>query len=175
PRRVSGYENLDELLPENGFNVARALVGTESTCVTLLRARLKLIKSPRCRILAIVGFKDIYAAADAVPEALTFQPIGLEGIDQELVDFIKEKHYHPEELKALPDGNGWLVAEFGADTVGEATEQADRFSQAFKAKGQDGKTVRSKDQQAKIWDVREAALAVTAHKPDTWPGWEDSA
>ena len=26
PRRVSGY-NLDELLPENGFNVARALVG----------------------------------------------------------------------------------------------------------------------------------------------------
>src|SRR6202012_4220910 len=27
PRRVSGY-NLDELLPENGFNVARALVGS---------------------------------------------------------------------------------------------------------------------------------------------------
>src|SRR5258708_27524503 len=31
PRRVSGY-NLDELLPENGFNVARSLVGTEGTC-----------------------------------------------------------------------------------------------------------------------------------------------
>ncbi len=30
-RRVSGY-NLDELLPENGFNVARALIGTEGTC-----------------------------------------------------------------------------------------------------------------------------------------------
>jgi hypothetical protein len=27
PRRVSGY-SLDELLPESGFNVARALVGT---------------------------------------------------------------------------------------------------------------------------------------------------
>jgi FAD/FMN-containing dehydrogenase len=52
PRRVSGYENLDELLPESGFNVARALVGTESTCVTILRARLNLIKSPPCRILA---------------------------------------------------------------------------------------------------------------------------
>src|SRR6266699_4718347 len=33
PRRVSGY-NLDQLLPENGFHVARALVGTEGTCVT---------------------------------------------------------------------------------------------------------------------------------------------
>ena len=35
PRRVSGY-NLPELLPENGFNVARALVGTECTCAVTL-------------------------------------------------------------------------------------------------------------------------------------------
>src|SRR5258706_2925462 len=35
PRRVSGY-NLDQLLPENGFNVARSLVGTEGTCVIVL-------------------------------------------------------------------------------------------------------------------------------------------
>ena len=35
PRRVSGY-NLDQLLPENGFNVARALIGSEGTCVTIL-------------------------------------------------------------------------------------------------------------------------------------------
>src|SRR5262249_16214232 len=79
PRRVSGYENLDELLPENGFNVARALVGTESTCVTILRARLNLVHSPQHRVLAIVGFDDIYKAADAVPETLRFEPIGLEG------------------------------------------------------------------------------------------------
>ena len=48
PRRVSGY-NLDELLPENGFNVARALVGSEGTCVTVLRATLDLKHSPPCR------------------------------------------------------------------------------------------------------------------------------
>ncbi len=45
PRRVSGY-NLDQLLPENGFHVARALVGTEGTCVTVLEAKLRLIHSP---------------------------------------------------------------------------------------------------------------------------------
>ena len=45
PRRVSGY-NLDELLPEKGFNVARALVGTESTCVTVLQSTL--LRSRRC-------------------------------------------------------------------------------------------------------------------------------
>jgi len=175
PRRVSGYENLDELLPENGFNVARALVGTESTCVTILGARLNLVYSPRQRVLALVGFEDIYHAADAVPEVLRFDPIGLEGIDQELIDFIREKHYHPEEVKMLPAGHGWLLAEFGADTEHAATEKADALTRTFKAKGHDSKTIANKAQQAVIWDVREAALAVTAHKPDTWPGWEDSA
>jgi FAD/FMN-containing dehydrogenase len=37
-RRVSGY-NLDQLLPENGFNVARALVGSEGTCALTLQAK----------------------------------------------------------------------------------------------------------------------------------------
>ena len=41
PRRVSGY-NLDQLLPENGFHVARALIGTEGTCVTVLEATVNL-------------------------------------------------------------------------------------------------------------------------------------
>ena len=175
PRRVSGYENLDELLPENGFNVARALVGTESTCVTILRAKLNLMDSPQKRVLAILGFEDVYTAADAVPEVISFAPIGLEGIDQKLIELIQEKHYHPEEVNVLPKGGGWLIAEFGADTADEATAKAQRVVQAFKDKGHDGKVVSDGKQQAKIWDVREAALAVTAHKPDTWPGWEDSA
>jgi FAD/FMN-containing dehydrogenase/Fe-S oxidoreductase len=175
PRRVSGYENLDELLPENGFNVARALVGTESTCVTILRARLDLVHSPPCRVLGIIGFSDVYEAADAVPDVLRSGPIGLEGMDQELIDLIREKHYHPEELDVLPEGGGWLISEFGADTVDEAATKARKLIKALKAKGHDGRCIKDKDQQAKIWDVREAALAVTAHKPDTWPGWEDSA
>ncbi|RDI21097.1 hypothetical protein DEU38_11538 [Rhodococcus sp. AG1013] len=62
PRRVSGY-NLDSLLPENRFHVAKALVGSESTLVTVL------------------GFDDITVAADAVPAVLRHQPSALEGID----------------------------------------------------------------------------------------------
>src|SRR5262245_56627494 len=49
-RRVSGY-NLDQLLPENGFNVARALVGSEGTCALTLQALARLVKSPRERVL----------------------------------------------------------------------------------------------------------------------------
>ena len=73
PRRVSGY-NLDELLPENGFNVARALVGTEGTCVTVLEATLNLVHSPPVRTLLVLGYPDVYAAADHVPEILAVRP-----------------------------------------------------------------------------------------------------
>ncbi len=51
-RRVSGY-NLDQLLPENGFNVARALVGSEGTCALTLQALTRLVRSPRERGLKL--------------------------------------------------------------------------------------------------------------------------
>ena len=84
PRRVSGY-NLNHLLPENGFNVARALVGSEGTCVTVLEATCRLVESPPERVLLVVGYPDIFVAADVVPEIMEHKPIGLEGVDEVLV------------------------------------------------------------------------------------------
>ena len=178
PRRVSGYENLDELLPENGFNVARALVGTEGTCVAVLGATVDLVHSPPARVLAILGFDDIYVAADAVPDVLKSEPVGLEGIDHLLIEFVREKHLHPEDAKMLPEGKGWLVAEMGADTQAEAAEAARKLVDRMKEKTRGGEVIEEKDKQQRIWDLREAALAATAHVPDmpeTHPGWEDSA
>src|SRR4051812_1858629 len=63
-RRVSGY-NLDQLLPEHGFNVARALVGSEGTCALTVQAQVRLVRNPTARVLLVLGFSDIYRAADA--------------------------------------------------------------------------------------------------------------
>ncbi len=179
PRRVSGYENLDFLFPEHGFDVARALVGTEGTCVTVLEATVQLIHDPRHRVLAITGFPDIFHAADAVPRALRCGPIALEGIDDLLIQFMKEKHLHADDLDALPPGKGWLVTEFGADSDEEAACRAQALVREF-ANDADvhPKLIRDPAQQARIWEVRDAALGATAYlpnHPDTWPGWEDSA
>jgi FAD/FMN-containing dehydrogenase len=59
---------LDALLPEHDFNLARALVGSEGTCVTVLEATVRLMEAPRARALLVLGFRDIYAAADSVME-----------------------------------------------------------------------------------------------------------
>src|SRR5437764_12776017 len=73
PRRVSGY-NLDQLLPgEDGrFNLARALVGSEGTLVTILEAKLRLVDNPRFQSLLVLGYDDIYVAGDAVPQILNW-------------------------------------------------------------------------------------------------------
>ena len=178
PRRVSGYENLDQLFAENGFNVARALVGTEATCVMILQAELNLVASPQQRVLTIIGFKDVFEAADAVPAILKHKPIAVEGVDDMLVDFITRKHLHPDDLKMLPEGSGWLVVEFGADSKDEADRQANTALDEFRSKGHDAKVLDDRAQEQKIWELRESALAATAHVPDwpeAYPGWEDSA
>ncbi|HEX2934783.1 MAG TPA: FAD-binding and (Fe-S)-binding domain-containing protein [Bacteroidales bacterium] len=179
PRRVSGF-NLDELLPEKGFNVARALVGTEGTCVTILEAKLKLMPSPKARTLVVLGYPDVYHAGAHIPEILKFKPIGLEGLDDLLINFMHKKGMHPSELSMLPKGNGWLLVEFGGNSKEEADKAAHLLMDKLK-KDKDHPSMELFDdpkQEKLLWEVRESGLGATAFipgEPDAWPGWEDSA
>src|SRR5205807_1095304 len=102
PRRVSGY-NLNFLLPENGLHVARALVGSEGTCVTILEATCRLVESPPERVLLVVAYPDIYQCADRVPEIMSHSPIGLEGVDDLLRYYTRHKGINSEGLSLLPE------------------------------------------------------------------------
>lgn len=179
-RRVSGYA-LPRLLPEEGFDVARALVGTEGTCAIVLRARLRLVESPRGRALLVLGFEDVFAAADAVPELRRFRPIGLEGMDALLVEDVRKKGLHPERLKLLPEGRGWLLVELGGEEPREAEDHARRVMEAL-APGRAGvvgaRIFTDPAEAATVWRIRESGLGATARVPgerDTWEGWEDAA
>jgi FAD/FMN-containing dehydrogenase/Fe-S oxidoreductase len=179
PRRVSGY-NLDYLLPENGFHVARALVGTEGTCVTVLEASCRLVESPPERVLLVIAYPDIFQCADRVPEIMAHHPIGLEGIDELLVEFSRRRQLNPEGLALLFPGGGWLFAEFGADTIAEAESQARALMQSLShgAKPPSMRLFTDKRQARQVWDVRESALGATSHvpgEPPGWEGWEDAA
>jgi FAD/FMN-containing dehydrogenase/Fe-S oxidoreductase len=179
PRRVSGY-NLNYLLTENGFNVARALVGSEGTCVTILGATCRLVESPPERVLLVIAYPDIYQCADHVPEIMAHKPIGLEGIDNFLVEYTRRKGINSEGLALLPEGGGWLLAEFGAETAAGAEAQAERLTAALQ-RSPSPPNIRlftNKIQAKQVWDVRESSLGATSHVPGeplAWEGWEDSA
>jgi len=181
PRRVSGY-SLVQLLPEKNFHVARALVGSEGTCVNILRATVNLMYEPPCKTMLVIGWDDICSAADAVPELLGFDPFGLEAIDDLLVDYIKKKKLHEDYLKYLPEGDGWLLMQFAADTADEARAKAEKVQEHLKDHPRvvDTKLHESGEPaDMAIWEIRESGLGATAwvYEPerDTWPGWEDSA
>ncbi|MGH2902221.1 MAG: FAD-binding and (Fe-S)-binding domain-containing protein, partial [Solirubrobacteraceae bacterium] len=178
PRRISGY-NLDRLLPERGFNLAAALVGSEATCALTLQATCKLIESPQHRSLVLLGYQDAPTAADQVPEVTPFGPIALETFDQRLVDNELRKGF-PERTELLPDGEAWLLVEFGADSAEEAQEQAERMLAAMrKKKGPHValKLYEDAGEIAEVWKIREGGVGhskVPGAHPG-WPSWEDAA
>jgi FAD/FMN-containing dehydrogenase/Fe-S oxidoreductase len=179
PRRVSGY-NLNQLLAENKFHVARALVGTEGTCVTVLKATCRLVESPPSRVLVLIGYPDVYQCADHVPEIMEFKPIGLEGFDGQLVQFSRRKGVNPEGVAQLPEGGGWLMAEFGGETTTEAEDLARRMMTALgrSAGAPQMSLLTDRVQIKRAWQVRESGLGVVSHvpgEPGAWEGWEDAA
>jgi len=176
PRRVSGY-NLDELLPERGFNLARALVGTEGTCAIALEAKLKLIHSPQHRALVGLGYRDAFFAADHVPEILRLRPIGLEGFEGSIVDGLQRKG--AQNLDLLPAGRGFLLVEFGADDPNEAQQLAVELVDHLKqVSGAPNARLYSKSEARAVWQIREAgprAAAFAPGAPAEWEGWDDAA
>ena len=179
PRRVSGY-NLDSLLPEHGFDVAGLLVGSESTLVTVLRAKLKLVPVLSERSLVVLGYPSVEAAADAVPAILPHQPIALEGLDDRLIRDQRVKHLNSQALRELPRGSGYLMVQFGADTKAEVDAAGQQLIAALRDTEHEP-AVKFMDEpgfEDELWQAREAGLGATAHvpgQPDTFEGWEDSA
>jgi FAD/FMN-containing dehydrogenase/Fe-S oxidoreductase len=180
PRRVSGY-NLDELLPEKGFNVARALVGTEGTCVNVLEATVRLVDDPPARTLVVVGYQDIFAAGDHVPLVRAHEPQGIEGVDDVLIRNQRRMGMNTDALEMLPEGSGFLFVEFGAEDRGEVDEKATRLLEELKNDACPPMGIvglSDPNEQRRAWQIRESGFGATAFPPggpDHWPGWEDSA
>jgi len=181
PRRVSGY-NLDYLLPEKQFHVARALVGSESTLVTVLTAEIGLVEIPKFRSLVVLGYPDIAQAADLVPLVNSHQPLAVEGLDDMLISLEREEHLGGAALGKLPEGSGWLMIQFGGDTEQEAKERAQSLIDAARAEGEHARPhvayIEDPAVEDNLWSVRELGLGATAYPPgrhETHEGWEDAA
>jgi FAD/FMN-containing dehydrogenase/Fe-S oxidoreductase len=170
PRRGSGYA-LQHLLPEQGPNLARALVGTEGSCAVVVQATVRLITPPPAVVLLVLGFPSIAAAADAVPDLLVHHPLTVEGLDAALLRALPP--YRGPRVP-LPEAGAWLLVEFGAADPGAAL----RVAQAVAAQAARPHLVVSEAaQRAALWQLREAGAGLATRLPDgtqAWPGWEDA-
>jgi FAD/FMN-containing dehydrogenase/Fe-S oxidoreductase len=176
PRQVSGYA-LEQLLPERGFHLARALVGSEGTCAVVLEASVALVEPPAARGLVLVGFDDLPAAADQAPAILELGPLACEGIDVEILDTVRRRG---GGVPTLPDGRAWLYVEVGGAEPDEARARADQVArQLAGTPGVRGAlAVPDAGAQRALWRIREDGAGLATRLPDglqAWPGWEDAA
>ncbi len=173
-RQISGYP-LHRLLPEHGRDLAKAAVGTEGTWAVVTGATLDLVRSPAATSLLVLGYPDIAAAADAVPDVLAYRPIAIEGLDARIVDAVRRAP-GAASVPDMPDGTGWLLVEFGADTAQEAAARAAELQAAVTAQGT--LLVTDPAAAARIWAIRRDGAGLSSRSPAGRPahsGWEDAA
>ncbi|MEU0724432.1 FAD-binding and (Fe-S)-binding domain-containing protein [Streptomyces sp. NPDC006140] len=178
PRQVSGFQ-LHHLLPENGFDVARALVGTEGSCAVVTAATVRLVATAQASALLTLGYEDVVEAAEDVPEILRFSPSAVEGMDEAIVATMRARR-GPESVTGLPEGRAWLYVELEGDDQAVVHARAAELLDVLKARGRmtGGRVVETPAERRALWRVREDGAGLAARLVDggeSWPGWEDAA
>ncbi|MEU8804011.1 FAD-linked oxidase C-terminal domain-containing protein [Spirillospora sp. NPDC048819] len=173
-RQVSGY-SLEHLLPEKGFDVARALVGSEGTLALTLAARVRMVREPGCRVLAVLGFGSMAEAADAVPAILPHGPVACEGLDSRITGVVRERR-GAGAVPPLPRGSGWLLVELAGPEAGALRAAARKV--AGESGCVDSMLVEDMALADALWRIREDGSGLVARTPggeQAHAGWEDAA
>ncbi|MBD2762985.1 FAD-binding oxidoreductase [Kocuria sp. cx-116] len=178
PRQVSGY-HVQNLLPEKGFNAARALVGSEGTCALVVGARMRLVPKPASALLVCLGYGTVVDAARDVTTILEFSPAAVEGTDRAIVETMHWRR-GPDSVTGLPEGNAWLFVDLDGDTEEAVKAQAHELLARLGENGRlvQGIAVPDPEERANLWRVREDGAGLSSRLAtggESWPGWEDSA
>ena len=178
PRQVSGF-HLSHLLPENGFDIARALVGSEGTCAVIVSVTVTVVPVSPAALLLCLGYDDVVAAAADVTAILEFSPAAVEGIDDNIVQTMEYRR-GPDSVRGLPAGNAWLYVDLDGADAAEVEDKAARLLAALGDLGRvkEGRIVADPADRTALWRVREdgAGLATRlASGDESWGGWEDAA
>ncbi|TFD65329.1 FAD-binding and (Fe-S)-binding domain-containing protein [Cryobacterium ruanii] len=177
-RQVSGY-HLSHLLPEHGFDVARALVGSEGTCAIVVAATVQLVPQPQAALLLSLGYDDVVDAARDVPTILEFSPAAIEGIDEAIVQTMQARR-GADSVQGLPAGKAWLYVDIDGDDPVAVAAQGEKLLARLRENGRllAGRAVPDLAERASLWRVREDGAGLSARLAsggESWPGWEDSA
>ena len=172
-RQMSGY-SLEHLLPENHFNVARFLAGSEGTLGVITAATIRLVSDAPHKIMVALGYPSMAEAADAAPVILTHTPTACEGLDRRIVDVVARTR-GTAAVPPLPRGDGWVFVELAGDDSGQLKTRAERL--LVEAAALDGRVVSDPAESLALWKIREdgAGLAGVSLSRPAYPGWEDAA
>src|SRR6516225_8235049 len=162
--RQSGGYRLDRLDPKAAtFDLAKFVVGSEGTLVTVVEATVQLVPAPPHRVIAVGHFTSVQAAIEATQDALACQPAAVELLDRAIIELSRQKiEYRSLGSILHGDPEALLFVTFFGDTQAEAVAGLDRLDQQWRAHGRGYYTLRAVGaaEQAALLKVREAGLGL---------------
>lgn len=172
-RQVSGY-SLEHLLPENGFDIARFLAGTEGTLAVITEATVRLAADAAHKAMIVLGYPTMPEAADDAPAILRHRPTAAEGLDRRIVDVVAQQQ-GAASIPPLPAGDAWVCVELVDDDPAVLRDRAQALLAA--AGAADGRVVEDARAADRLWKIRAdgAGLAALSLDRPAYGGWEDAA
>jgi FAD/FMN-containing dehydrogenase/Fe-S oxidoreductase len=161
-RRAGGYR-LDRLSTEGVFNLARFVVGSEGTLVTVTEALVGLVPAPRHRAIAVGHFGSTQAAVEATGAALACDPAAVELMDRTILDLSRQRLEYAALGSTLEgDPDALLFVTFFGDTQAEAAAGLDRLAASWRRGGHGYHILRALTpaEQAGVLRVRSASLGL---------------
>src|SRR5262247_2338311 len=169
-RRVMGY-NLNELVPEIGrrhatngkLNVARLIVGSEGTFVSVVEAKMRLIRRPKKTAVEVIHYREIQEALESSSSLLETGPYAVELTDKMILDLARNNIEQSQRMGFVHgDPGAIMIVEYAGETDAEvrakiealdARRQRERF-------GYTAHVAYDNAEQQSIWKLRKAGLGL---------------
>jgi FAD/FMN-containing dehydrogenase/Fe-S oxidoreductase len=161
-RRVAGY-NLNEAIKEFPLNVARVVVGSEGTLLTVLEATVRLVKRPTRTALDVIHYRDIQEALESSQSILETGPYAVELTDKVILDLARN---NIEQSKRMAFVNGdpgaILIVEYAGETDAEVRSRIEALEarRARERFGYAAHVAYDSAEQQSIWKLRKAGLGL---------------
>jgi FAD/FMN-containing dehydrogenase/Fe-S oxidoreductase len=170
-RRVSGY-NLNELVPAIGrrhatngkpLNMARLIVGSEGTFLTVVEAKMRLIRRPKKTAVEVIHYREIQEALESSTSILETGPYAVELTDKMILDLARNNIEQSQRMGFVHgDPGAIMIVEYAGETDAEVRAKiealdARRQSERF---GYTAHVAHDAAEQASIWKLRKAGLGL---------------
>ncbi len=161
-RRVCGY-NLDELVKDRPLNMARVIVGSEGTLVTILEAKMRLVKRPKATAIDVIHYHDMQEALESSQTILETGPYAVELTDKMILDLARGNIEQSQRMGFVQgDPAAILIVEYAGDTAAEVKSKVEAL-EARRAAGRfgyAGHIALDPAEQQSIWKLRKAGLGL---------------
>jgi len=161
-RRVCGY-NLDELIKDRPLNMARLIVGSEGTFLTVVEAKVRLVRRPPKTAVDVIHYHDMQEALESSQTILETGPYAVELTDKMILDLARGNIEQSKRMGFVQgDPKAILIVEYAGESDAEVKAKVEAL-EARRQRGRFGYAAHialDAGEQQSIWKLRKAGLGL---------------